>query len=241
LKQKNIKILRGLILVIVLLTFAFIIWKLFPIFKSLVTEEGRNSFSTQIANLTWKGPLIIIGMSICKVLVVFLPGEPIELLAGMCYGPFWGMIILYIGYLISSFLIIAAVKKFGIELVNDIVPKEKLEKVQAMIDANPKRIEITVFVLYFLPVLPKDLITYIGSLLPISKKKFLFISLFARFPAILSSTIVGSRILSGDILTIVIVYGITYLISAIIAFIYNKFFAKEKRENRKLKRKAASK
>ena len=114
----------------------------------------------------------------------------------MCYGPLFGLIILYIGYTISSFLIALAVKKFGMNLVNDIVPKDKLDKVQKMLENNPKKIEITLFVLYFLPVVPKDFLTYIGSLLPISIKKFLFISLCARFPAVLSSTIVGSRILS---------------------------------------------
>lgn len=232
-KQKTLKRLRKILFFIVIIIFLIIIIKLFPIFKGLTTREGRTSFSSRIDELGWLGPFAIIAMAICKVVVIFLPGEPIELLSGMCYGPVFGLIILYIGYTISSFLIALAVKKFGIELVNDVVPKDKLEKVQNMIDANPKKIEITLFVLYFLPVIPKDFLTYIGSLLPISIKKFLFISLFARFPAVLSSTIVGSKILSGDIFTIVIVYGVTYLISAIIAGLYNKFFSKEKRITRK--------
>lgn len=232
-KQKTLKKLRKILFFIVIVIFIIIIIKLFPIFKGLTTREGRASFSSKIDELGWLGPFAIIAMAICKVIVIFLPGEPIELLSGMCYGPVLGLIILYIGYTISGFLIALAVKKFGIELVNDVVPKDKLEKVQNMIDANPKKIEITLFVLYFLPVIPKDFLTYIGSLLPISIKKFLFISLFARFPAVLSSTIVGSKILSGDIFTIVIVYGVTYLISAIIAGLYNKFFSKEKRITRK--------
>ena len=232
-KQKTLKRLRKILFFIVIIIFLIIIIKLFPIFKGLTTMEGRASFSSRIDELGCLGPFAIIAMAICKVVVIFLPGEPIELLSGMCYGPVFGLIILYIGYTISSFLIALAVKKFGIELVNDVVPKDKLEKVQNMIDANPKKIEITLFVLYFLPVIPKDFLTYIGSLLPISIKKFLFISLFARFPAVLSSTIVGSKILSGDIFTIVIVYGVTYLISAIIAGLYNKFFSKEKRITRK--------
>ena len=195
-KPKNLKKLRKILFLIIVIFFIFIIIKLFPLFKDLTTKEGRASFSTRIEELGLLGPFAIIAMTICKVVVVFLPGEPIELISGMCYGPLFGLIILYIGYTISSFLIALAVKKFGMNLVNDIVPKDQLDKVQKMLENNPKKIEITLFVLYFLPVIPKDFLTYIGSLLPISIKKFLFISLCARFPAVLSSTIVGSRILS---------------------------------------------
>ena len=174
------------------------------------------------------GPLTIICMAACKAIVVFLPGEPIELLAGMCYGPFLGMILLYIGYTISSILIALSVKKFGINLVSDIIPEKTLNKVNDIINNNPHKVEVTLFFLYFLPAMPKDLLTYIGNLLPISISKFLLVSLFARFPALISSTIVGSRILSGDIYTIIIVYAITYLVSFAIAGIYNKFFSKTK-------------
>ena len=188
-KPKTLKKLRKILFLIVVIFFIFIIIKLFPLFKGLTTPEGRASFSTRIEELNLLGPFAIIAMAICKVVVVFLPGEPIELLSGMCYGPLFGLIILYIGYTISSFLIALAVKKFGMDLVNDVVPKDKLDKVQEIINNNPKKIEFTLFVLYFLPVIPKDFLTYIGSLLPISIKKFLFISLCARFPAVLSSTI----------------------------------------------------
>lgn len=174
------------------------------------------------------GPLTIICMAACKAIVVFLPGEPIELLAGMCYGPFLGMILLYIGYTISSIFIALSVKKFGMNLVNDIIPEKTLNKVNDIINNNPHKVEVTLFFLYFLPAMPKDLLTYIGNLLPISISKFLLVSLFARFPALISSTIVGSRILSGDIYTIIIVYAITYLVSFAIAGIYNKFFSKTK-------------
>lgn len=176
-------------------------------------------------------------LEVLKVFVVMLPGEPIELLAGMCYGPIGGILLVYIGISISTFFISYIVHKQGRELVKDIVPEEKLEKVEKMLKDNPKKVETTLFFLYFLPVIPKDFLTYIGSLLPMSTKKFLFISLCARFPAVFSSTIVGSRILSGDIKTIIIVYGVTYFISGIIALIYNKNFTKEKRIQRKQEKK----
>lgn len=105
-----------------------------------------------------------------------------------------------------------------------------------MITNNSEKVEVILFVLYFLPVVPKDFLTYIGSLLPMGLKKFLFITLFARFPAIISSAIVGNSILEGDIKTIIFTYAITYTISIFIAFVYNKNFKKSIREQRKLEK-----
>ena len=145
----------------------------------------------------------------------------------MCYGPWIGLIVMYIGITISNIIIIFSVKKYGIKLVRDVVHEDKLKKIRNMIDDNPDRTEITIFVLYFLPLLPKDFITYVASLLPVSKGRFLIISIIARFPAVFSSVLVGSKILEGKIISIIIIYLITYIISAVIAFIYKKVLVKK--------------
>ena len=124
-------------------------------------------------------------------------------------------------------------KKYGVNFVRDIVSEENITKVKDMVNNNPSKIGITLFVLYFLPVLPKDFITYIASLLPITKAKVMVLSILGRFPAVFSSVLVGSKILAGDIKSIVLIYLTTYFISGIIAMIYKKKFAKEKKKGAK--------
>lgn len=221
-KENNIKKLRKFIAIIILGVLLVAIIKLLPTFASLVTEDGRIAFEQKIESLGIKGVFAIIALQICKIILVFLPGEPIELLAGMCYGPVIGMIAIYIGVIISNILIIVAVKKYGVKFVRDVIPDEKIVKISKMITDNPGRIEITLFVLYFLPALPKDFITYVASLLPIAKKTVLGVSIIGRLPAVFSSVLVGSRIIAGDLKSIILIYLITYIISGIIAMIYNK-------------------
>lgn len=232
-KKEHVKLIRKLAFILAIFIFIIVTILLLPMFKNISTEEGRMTTKVILENLGFMGGAFLTLLEILKVFVVMLPGEPIELLAGMCYGPVGGIIVIYIGIAISTFFISYIVKKHGIELVRDIVPEEKLKKVEEILENNPKKVETTLFILYFLPILPKDFLTYIGSLLPMTTKKFLFISLCARFPAVISSTIVGSRILAGDIKTIIIVYAVTYFISGSIALIYNKNFTKEKRQKRK--------
>ena len=136
---------------------------------------------------------------------------------GLCGGT----IIIYFGIIFTTTCIYKAVKKYGRDLVEDVVSREKLEKVENKIKENPNKYENTLFLLYFLPVVPKDFLTYIGSLLPISLKRFLIITAIARFPAVISSTIAGSSIITKDIKTIVFVYAITYIISLMIAILFS--------------------
>lgn len=237
-EKEKIKKTRKIICALLLIVFIVIILKLLPLFTSLITYEGRANFSVKIKSLGLQGAFLILLLEICKIVVVFLPGEPIELLSGMCFGPILGTLIIYIGVIFTTILIYKAVKKYGMALVEDIVPEDKLEKIQTMLRDKSSAVETTLFVLYFLPLVPKDFLTYIGSLLPIKLGKFLFITLCARFPAVISSTIVGGSIIEGDVKTIVLAYVITYCISISIAYIYNKKFKKDVREKRKKERMA---
>ena len=223
-KNRLRKITGSVILIILIILFI----RLFPTFLKLTSEEGRLELKKIIENLGIKGAILIIALEISKIILVFLPGEPIELLAGMCYGPWIGLLIIYIGVTISNIIIIFLVKKYGVKFVQDVVKEEKIKKINQMIDDNNDRTEITLFVLYFLPFLPKDFITYVASLLPISNVKLLIISIIARFTAVFSSVLVGSKILDGKIISIILIYTVTYIISGIIAMIYKKTSVKEK-------------
>ena len=101
--------------------------------------------------------------------------------------------------------------------------KEKIEKVeQSKIFSNQRRLDLILFVLFLIPGTPKDLLVYIGGLLPIKPMKFLLISTFARFPSIVSSTIAGSNLIAGNWAVVIATYIITFLIAALIIYMFNK-------------------
>ena len=160
---------------------------------------------------------------IIQIFLPILPGEPVELLAGMSYGAIGGLIIVFLGAFVSSFIIFFAVRKFGKNFIYAFVSKEKIEKLEkSKILSNQKRLDMILFVLFLIPGTPKDLFVYIGGLLPIKPMKFLLISTFARFPSIVSSTIAGSNLIAGNWIVVAITYIITFLIAALIIYVFNK-------------------
>ena len=77
-------------------------------------------------------------------------------------------------------------------------------------------------ILFIIPGTPKDLLVYIGGLLPIKPVRFIMISTFARFPSVITSTLMGASILNGNIKFSIIVYVATFLITLLFIFIVNK-------------------
>ncbi len=222
-QSKKVKIFKVIVLIaFIAIMAALTIW-LVPIFKNLSTEAGRMNFENEIESLGTKGIFAIIGLMVIQIFLPILPGEPVEILAGMSYGPIGGLLIIFLGAFISSFIIFFAVRKYGKSFIYSFASKEKIEKLEnSKLFSQKGKIEMILFILFFIPGTPKDLFVYIAGLLPIKPARFLFISTFARFPSIISSTIAGSNLVAGNFHIIAITYLITFLIAAIIIFAFRK-------------------
>ena len=219
-KAKMIKLI-ALILVIAILTIATIY--MIPIMKEIKTPEGQAQFKEKITNSGITGVLILFGLELAQVVLAILPVEPIEILAGVCFGPIWGTIFLMVSIFIVTCLIYFLVKKFGRDFIYEFFPKEKVDKLEnSKLLRDEKKIELVMIILFLIPGTPKDLLVYIGALLPMKSSRFIAISTLLRFPSIISSTLLGDNILGGKWKVGILAYAITFLITFIVIFIVNK-------------------
>lgn len=219
-KVKKIKLITLILIVAILL---IVTVYMIPIIKQLNTAEGQVQFKQKIQESGAIGPLILFGLEIAQVIIAILPGEPIEILAGICFGPIWGTIFLMISVFIITCVIYFLVKKYGRKFIYEFFPKEKVNKLENnKLFKDEKKIEIVMILLFLLPGTPKDLLVYIGGLLPIKSSRFILISTLLRFPSIISSVIAGDNILGGEWNIVILAYVITFLITFIVVFIVNK-------------------
>ena len=233
--SKKIKIFKIIIYILVIAICSCAVYYLFPVMKNISTPEGQIAFKEKITNSGIAGGLMLFGLELAQIFLVILPGEPLEILAGMCYGSIWGTIFLLVSVFIITTLIFYMVKKFGKKLVYEFFENEKVDKIEnSKILNNPKKIEIIMFILFFIPGTPKDLLVYIGGLLPIKPLRFILISTFARFPSIISSTLAGSNIMQGNWKSIIIIYLITFVI-AVTMFVLINILDKNRNTEKALK------
>ena len=200
-----------------------VILYLFPFIINLSTHEGQLAFKSEIDNLGVWGIIVLFMLQLLQIVLVVLPGEPLEILAGMCYGPIGGTIFIIVSVFITTTLIYLLVGKFGKKYLYNTFSKEKIQKIEnSKLFKNPKKAEVLMCILFFTPGTPKDLLTYIGFLFPIPPIKFILIATFLRFPSIISSTIAGSGLSNGKISIVIVSYVITFVATAIFVFLISK-------------------
>lgn len=206
--EKKSKIIKIIVLIAVILLIVLLSVELLPLFKNIATTEGRIEFKETIEGLGPKGVFVILGLMVAQVLLAVLPGEPVQLLAGMCYGPIWGTAVIILGAFISTTIVFFAVRKFGRSFIYSFADKEKIEKLEkSKWFSNEKKLEIIFLILFLIPGTPKDLFVFIAGILPVKPIRFILISTFARLPAIISSSIIGDHIVDGNwegIITVVV-------------------------------------
>ena len=240
-RKAKVNIFKFIMLALIIGIIIGAIIYLWPFFRNISTPEGQMAFKEKIQDLGFVGMLMLLGLQFAQIFLIIIPGEPIEVLAGMCYGILGGTLFITVSAFIITTLIFLTVRVLGRKFVYSFCKEESVRRIEnSKLFQNPKKIEWIMLILFLIPGTPKDLLVYIAALLPIKPIRFILISTFARFPSVISSTIAGENILLGNLQISVISYIVTFIVVGIVIFIINKldksktteeainFFKKEK-------------
>lgn len=226
--KKIVKFIKILLLIFTITVFIGLIIYLLPVMKNLSTHEGQVAFKNRIQSTGILGFLTLLGLQFAQIFLVILPGEPLEILAGMCYGTIWGTIFTFFSVGLTTTIIFWLVRKYGKKFIYNSFDKRKIDKIEkSKIFQNPKKIEYILAICFAITGVPKDILIYVGAILPVKPLRFILIATFCRFPSIISSTIVGEYFSEGNWKVSLIVYGITFIITILTLGII-KIFDKEK-------------
>ena len=214
--QKKIKIIKITLTAIILIVLAIFFWKIAPFMKDLSTTEGQIAFRNKINSMGFLGLLLLFSLQVLQILLVVLPGEPFEVLAGMCYGTWGGWLFITLSVLITTIIIFFSVRKLGKKYLYNFFKKEKVEKIMnSKLLKNEANLEMVLCLIFLLPGTPKDLFVYIGGLLPVKPLRFILIATLVRFPSVITSTMVGANITKGNWKISLLIYLLTFVAVAI--------------------------
>lgn len=214
--QKNIKIIKTTLTVTIIVILLIFFWKIEPFMKDLSTTDGQIAFKNKINSMGFAGVLLLFSLQILQILLVVLPGEPFEVLAGMCYGTWGGWIFITLSVFITTTIIFFSVRKLGQKYLYNFFKKEKVEKIMnSKLLKNETNLEIILCLVFLLPGTPKDLFVYLGGLLPVKTLRFILIATLVRFPSVITSTMVGANISNGNWKISLIIYLVTFTVTAI--------------------------
>lgn len=175
--------------------------------------QEPERFRTWVDEQGVLAPIAFLGMLILQIVVAVIPGEPLEIAAGYAFGAVEGTLLCLFGAFVGRVAVFLLVRRFGARAVEVFFPLEKLNDLKVL--QNKRRMTLWVFFLFFLPGTPKDVLCYFVGLTDLPLKSWLVISAIAPFPSIVTSTIGGDALGMGNYAFAVIVFAITFVISAL--------------------------
>lgn len=110
-QTKKAKWIKGILFLVVIAIAITMIVYLAPIMKQISTQEGQQAFKQKVDESGFWGMLMLFGIQFAQIFLIILPGEPLEILAGMCYGSIWGTVFVLASAGIITTAIVFLVRK----------------------------------------------------------------------------------------------------------------------------------
>lgn len=219
-RQKQLALFCVIGVVILSLAVAWFVGR--PLIRHLREPEV---FRQWIESHGLAGKLAFVSICILHIVIAIIPGEPIELFAGYAFGFWRGTLMCEIGIIVGGVLVYCFVHRYGRRAVNIFFSREKIDSLRFLQDEQ--KLEFWVFILFFIPGTPKDIMTWIVPLTRMKLGHFLLISGIARLPSVITSTIGGNALGTGRMWFAVIVFAVTALISAVGVVVYRRIQRKK--------------
>lgn len=192
-----------------------------PYISSLQEEENQKIFQDWVRSFGPWGVIILLAIQVLQIILFFIPGEVIEFSSGLLYGILGGYLICIAGQILAILLTYFLVMIFGKALVDKMVDKETMDKVEK----RHTRAEVLLFFCLLIPGIPKDVFNFVAPYCKVPMWKYIIITLIARFPTVFSSILMGAAILNGEFNLSLIVLIVSATVG-ICGIIFNKQIVK---------------
>jgi uncharacterized membrane protein YdjX (TVP38/TMEM64 family) len=217
-EKKQNKLLLGLnlfLLVLFITAIVYISIKYAPSIQKIISKPDR--FRDFLASYKSISLLVFILMQVIQVVVAVIPGELVQLAGGYVYGTFFGTLYSLTGILMGAVIAFYVSRLLGLRTLKAFIPPNIFDKFSFLMN-NPKS-EIFLFLLFLIPLTPKDTLVYLAGFTPIKPQNFFLIFIIARFPTILLSSFIGAHIQERNYKPVIIV-AVFVSILLVICFVY---------------------
>lgn len=158
-------------------------------FQQFSTMEGVNEF---LDNYQTASIFVYLGLQVLQIVISIIPGQFIQFAGGYAFGFWLGYLFSIIGIGIGTSLAFGLARVLGREGVHLLFGEERISKFVRQL--NSRKAFSILFVLFLVPGLPKDLVTYAAGISHFRYKSFLVLSLVARTPALMGTIMMGSML-----------------------------------------------
>ena len=132
-----------------------------PYVRRLSDPETQRFIQNWIGERGLWGIFILLGLQVLQVIIAFIPGEPMELLAGALCGALGGTVLCLTGTVLASACIFALSRRYGRRLLALLGFGEKQVAQWKWLqrDEQSEKADLVIFLVFLIPGTPKDMLT----------------------------------------------------------------------------------
>ncbi len=213
------KRLIALILVAIAALVSYELWRTGVLAR--ITNKDQLIESLRASGV--KGPLLCVAVQFVQVVIFVIPGEITQFAAGYVFGAWLGFLYSIVGIMLGSAFNFFFARVFGRPALEKFIPGPTLEKIDRAL--NNAKGKSAMFLLFLLPGLPKDALSYGAGLSSMGLGEFVVISGLARSPAMLVSTLLGAQAYQQQ-------YRRMIIVALVAALAIGAYFLYERRRGR---------
>jgi uncharacterized membrane protein YdjX (TVP38/TMEM64 family) len=181
----------------------FLIFLLFVILGFIILERSgwldlinnQVQLQTYIEQFGFWGPIAIILLIACAIVVSPIPSAPVALVSGALYGHTFGTIYVILGSVSGALLAFTISRFLGYEYVN----KKLAKHVPVKLTGSPNTLMAIVFFTRLAPFISFDIISYAAGLTRLDYGRFILATIAGITPISFVLAHIGSEATTGEI------------------------------------------
>lgn len=133
--------------------------------------------------------LLIVVIQMIQVVICFLPGQPVQFAASYMFGVAGGFALSIAGAVIGTVISFYLARFLGRDAMHFLFGEEKVRDYKQKLDSG--RGLLLAFLIYLIPGIPKDLVSYVAGISDMRFRPFLIVATLGRSPGMLGSLLLG--------------------------------------------------
>lgn len=206
--NKNHVILKFVLVICVIVLLTIIAYET-GLIKYFLSKKRLTAFLDSLGPWSFAGFIMIQAV---QVVAAPIPGDLTGFLGGYLYGPWLGIVLSTIGLTLGSYIAFVLSRTFGKPFVKKFVPAASFQRFNFLLHRKGAFI---VFLLFLLPVFPKDYLCYILGLGEMSALEFLAIGGAGRLLGTILLTLGGNYFRLHEYGKLSIVCGVALILMAL--------------------------
>ena len=165
--------------------------------------RDKHFLKEAVASWGWLAPVVFIAIQSLQVIISPIPGEITGPVGGALFGTLWGLVYSTIGLTMGTLVAFGIGRKWGEPLVRPWLSEHHWNRMNFIIEAEGA---ILCFILYLIPGVPKDIISYLFGISPLPFWVFATVSTLGRIPGTWISSYFGAHVADRQI-----IYAIAFI------------------------------